>query len=91
MPKPKTQTQAPDLKSKLEKYLKEMNPWESKPIIHTPYIHIELIKLPERRTKRGARPERLALHIKTADAFKGMIIESSVELESLIEDLSYGW
>ena len=62
-----------------------MSAWEKRPIAKNAYITIELIKLPKRETKRGTYPERLAIQVRTNDAFRGLILENSREIEALIE------
>jgi len=71
------------LTSKLEKLLKEMKPWEKKPILKAGKIIIEIVKLPERRTKSRLEPERLVVHIRREDAFRGLFIKELDELEDL--------
>lgn len=77
-----------ELIEKLEKYLDEMKDWERKPVVKSGRIVIEIVKLPEKRTKSDIKPQRLALMIRREDAFRGMIIESPEELEDLAAALS---
>lgn len=72
-----------DLVSKLEELLSTMNNWEKRPVLKSGRIIIELMKLPERKTKSKFEPERLALHIRREDAFRGVIIQSREEYEDL--------
>ncbi len=71
------------LVSKLEKLLGEMKPWEKKPVLKAGRIVIEIVKLPERQTKSRMEPERLVLHIRREDAFRGLFIKELEELEDL--------
>ncbi len=71
------------LLEKLEELLKSMNPWEKKPILKAGRIIIELVKLPERKTKTTIEPERLVIHIRREDAFRGLFIKDPEELEDL--------
>lgn len=72
-----------ELTSKLEKLLGEMKPWEKKPILKAGKIIIEIVKLPERQTKSRIEPERLVVHIRREDAFRGLFIKEMNELEDL--------
>jgi len=77
-----------DLVSKLETLLKSMKDWERKPLVEVGSAIIELVKLPKRQTKRGTEPERLALHLRLKDSFKGVFIESYSELDDIIRALN---
>uniref|UniRef100_A0A7J3ZIL3 Uncharacterized protein n=1 Tax=Fervidicoccus fontis TaxID=683846 RepID=A0A7J3ZIL3_9CREN len=72
-----------DLVSRLEELLSLMNSWEKRPVLKSGKIVIELVKLPERKTKSRYEPERLALHVRREDAFRGVIIQSREEYEDL--------
>ncbi len=73
-----------DLVQRLEELLKQMNPWEKKPVLKAGRIIVELVKLPERRKKSSIEPEKLVLHIRLEDAFRGIFIENVDELEDLV-------
>jgi len=77
-----------DLVSKLETLLRSMKDWERKPLVEVGSAIIELVKLPKRQTKRGTEPERLALHLRLKDSFKGVFIESYSELDDIVRALS---
>ncbi|MET1159608.1 MAG: hypothetical protein ABWW65_01480 [Thermoprotei archaeon] len=72
-----------ELLNKLREMLNSMKDWERKPVLKSGRIVIELVKLPERRSRTGTRPEHLALLIRREDAFRGLIIVSPEELEDL--------
>ena len=77
-----------ELIEKLEKLFDEMKDWERKPIVKSGKIVIELVKLPEKTSRRTVKPSTLALMIRREDAFRGLIIDSDDELEDLIMALS---
>jgi hypothetical protein len=99
IPNPETtpQTQAPtkpqenpkmSLEEKLKKLMESMQDWERKKIVETPNITVELVKLPKRETKKRTIPERLVLHVKRSNSFRGIIIDNMEVLEDLIKVLS---
>ncbi|MCE4612812.1 MAG: hypothetical protein F7C07_03135 [Desulfurococcales archaeon] len=71
------------LEERLRELLASMKDWERKPIISIGSIIVELVKLPKRELKRGLEPEKLAIHVRMKDAFKGVIVENEKELEDL--------
>ncbi len=71
------------LVEKLEELLSQLKPWEKKPVLKAGRIVIEIVKLPERKTKSRLEPERLVLHIRREDAFRGLFIKEAEELEDL--------
>lgn len=77
-----------ELVEKLEKLFNEMKDWEKKPIVKSGRIVVELVKLPEKTSRRSVKPSTLALMIRREDAFRGLLIESHDELEDLITALS---
>ncbi len=77
-----------DLISKLENLRKNMKDWERRPIVEVGKAVIELVKLPRRETKKGTEPERLALHLRLKDSFKGVFIEGYDELDDIIRALN---
>jgi len=58
--------------------------WEKRPILKSGRIVVELLKLPEKRSKSKAEPERLVLHIRREDSFRGLLIQSKEELDDLL-------
>ena len=74
-----------DILNKLEELLNTMNDWERKPLVKVGRVIIELVKLPKRELKRGVEPEKLALHIRLEDSFKGLFIESVEEFDDLLK------
>lgn len=76
------------LVDKLENLLNSMKDWERRPIIEVGRAVIELVKLPKRQTKKGTEPERLALHLRLKDSFKGIFIESYDELDDILRVLN---
>ncbi len=77
-----------DLVSKLEELMSTMKDWERKPIVQVGRAIIELVKLPKRETAKRFEPERLALHIRLSDSFKGVFIVEYDELRDIAEALS---
>jgi hypothetical protein len=77
-----------DLVKKLENLFNEMKDWEKRPIVKSGKIVIELVKLPEKTSRRSIKPSTLALMIRREDAFRGLIINSDDELEDLIMALN---
>ncbi len=71
------------LYEKLVELLNTMSPWEKKPLVKAGRIMVELVKLPERKTRTGVEPERLVIHIRREDAFRGIFIKNPEELEDL--------
>ncbi|MEB3860144.1 MAG: hypothetical protein LRS43_02915 [Desulfurococcales archaeon] len=71
------------LEERLKELLASMKDWERKPIVSIGSIIVELVKLPKRELKRGTEPEKLAIHVRMKDAFKGVIVENEKELEDL--------
>ena len=76
------------LVDKLENLLKSMKDWERRPIIEVGKAVVEIVKLPKRQTKKGTEPERLALHLRLKDSFKGIFVESYDELDDILRALS---
>ena len=76
------------LVDKLENLLKSMRDWERRPIIEVGKAVVEIVKLPKRQTKKGTEPERLALHLRLKDSFKGIFVESYDELDDILRALS---
>ncbi len=76
-----------ELVEKLRKYLEEMKPWEKKPLVEVGRVIVELVKLPERRTKRGVEKEKLAIHLRLKDSFRGVFIEDYDELDDILRAL----
>jgi len=72
---------------KLEELLKNMRDWEKKPLVKVGKAVIELIKLPRRESGKVIEPEKLALHVRLEDAFKGVFITEFAELQDVIEAL----
>lgn len=77
-----------DLVSKLEELMGGMKSWERRPIVQVGKAIIELVKLPKRETAKRSEPERLALHIRLSDSFRGIFITEYEELKDIIEALN---
>jgi hypothetical protein len=77
-----------ELISRIEENLKSMKEWERKPVVEVGSIVIELIKLPARQRKRSVEPEKLALHVRLRDSFRGIFIERFEELDDLMRALA---
>ncbi len=76
------------LLSKIEEIMESMKEWERKPLVQVGNAIVELVKLPKRESKKRMEPERLALHIRLADSFKGIFIAGYDDLKDIIEALS---
>ena len=76
-----------DLTSRLEELMSNMKDWERKPLVQAGKAIIELVKLPKRETAKRFEPERLALHVRLSDSFKGVFIVEYEELRDIIEAL----
>lgn len=68
---------------KLRELEENMKPWEKKPVLKAGKIIVEIVKLPEKKTKSTARPAHLAVLVRKEDAFRGILLESMEELEDL--------
>ena len=77
-----------DLVSKLEELMGSMKDWERRPVVQVGKAIVELVKLPKRETAKRFEPERLALHVRLSDSFKGVFIVEYDELRDIVEALS---
>jgi len=73
---------------KLENLLNTMKEWERKPVIEVGNAVVEIVKLPRKETKKGVEPERLSIHLRLKDSFRGIFIESFEELDDIVKALS---
>ncbi len=87
-PQPQKVESFEELVKKLEDLLNTMKDWERRPLVEVGHAVVELVKLPKRQTKRGTEPERLALHLRLRDSFKGVFIESFAELDDILRALN---
>jgi len=76
------------LAEKLEKLLSSMKDWERKPVIQVGRAVVEIVKLPKRETSKRMEPERLALHVRFEDSFKGIFVIEYEEFKDLIDALT---
>ncbi|RLG87248.1 MAG: hypothetical protein DRO15_05165 [Thermoprotei archaeon] len=76
-----------ELLKKLEELANTMKDWERKPLVKVGRAIVELIKLPKRETSKRLEPERLALHIRLEDSFKGIFVVESGEFQDIVEAL----
>lgn len=76
---------AAGLVSRLSQLLSSMKDWERRPLLKAGSVVVEVVKLPRRETKRGVEPERLVIHIRREDSFRGIIIDGLREFEDLLE------
>ncbi len=70
--------------AKLSDLLVTMKDWERRPLVKVGRVVIELVKLPRRESRKGIVPEKLVIHMRLEDSFKGIFIEESSELEDLL-------
>ncbi len=68
---------------KLRELEENMKPWEKRPLLKAGSIIVEIVKLPEKKTRSSIRPSRLAVLVRKEDAFRGIMLESLEELEDL--------
>jgi len=78
------------VRGKLSKLLARMRPWEKRPLVRAGRAVVELVKIPARERRGRAVPERLALHVRLDNAFKGIFIDDSLTLEDLLIALQHG-
>jgi len=76
-----------ELMKKLEELVNTMKDWERKPLVKVGKAIVELVKLPKRETSKRSEPERLALHIRLEDSFKGVFIVETSEFQDIVEAL----
>jgi len=76
------------LEEKIEKLLESMKEWERKPVVQVGKAIVEIVKLPKRETSKRIEPERLALHLRLTDSFRGIFISEESELRDIIEVLN---
>jgi hypothetical protein len=76
------------LEEKLKMLASQMGDWERRKIVDTGVVTVELVKLPKRESKKRIAPERLALHLKRSDSFKGIIIDDVETIDHIIKALT---
>lgn len=76
------------LESRLENLLNSMRDWERRPVVQVGRAIVEIVKLPKRETSKRVEPERLALHIRFVDSFRGIFISEENEFRDVVEVLS---
>jgi hypothetical protein len=86
--KPQSNVNNLSLEEKLRLLLQQMRDWERKKLIDTGVITVELVKLPKRESKKRIAPERLALHLKLSNSFKGIIIDDIETIDHIIKALT---
>jgi hypothetical protein len=84
----KPQNNSLSLEEKLKVLMEQMGDWERRKIVDTGVITVELVKLPKRESKKRIAPERLALHLKRSDSFKGIIIDDIETIDHIIKALT---
>ncbi|HDN75997.1 MAG TPA: hypothetical protein ENG05_02585 [Acidilobales archaeon] len=82
-----TEVKEETLIERLEKLLESMKDWERKPVIQVGKAVVEIVKLPRRETSKRVEPERLALHLRLEDSFKGIFIIDYEEFKDLQDAL----
>ena len=71
------------LEEKLQELLSSLRDWERRSIAKVGSIVVELVKLPKRESRKMVEPERLVLHIRLENSFRGVFIRDARELEDL--------
>lgn len=79
--------EAEELEKKLEELMNTMKDWERRPIVKVGRAIVELVKLPRRESSKKVEPERLAIHVRLEDSFRGIFIVESSDLQDIIEAL----
>ena len=72
-----------DLEDKLKKLLSSLKDWERKSVAKVGGVVVELVKMPKRESRKAMEPERLVLHIRLENSFRGIFIRDSRDLEDL--------
>jgi len=80
--------QAESLEERVEKLLESMKEWERRPVVQVGKAIVELVKLPKREMSRRVEPEKLALHTRLTDSFRGIFVVEEAELRDLLEVLN---
>ncbi len=76
-----------EITGRLSDLLSSMRDWERRPLVKVGRVVVELVKLPRRETRKRVVPEKLALHVRLEDSFKGVFLEESSELEDMLAAL----
>ncbi|RLE53234.1 MAG: hypothetical protein DRJ33_01575 [Candidatus Methanomethylicota archaeon] len=74
---------------KLSSLMAEMKDWERRPIVKVGSVIVELVKMPKRESKKGVRGERLSLHVRAEDSFRGVFLDDYTMYQDLVNALSY--
>ena len=65
-----------------------MKDWERKPIIQVGNVIVEVVKLPKKGGRKRVEPEKLSLHVRMADSFRGVLVANRDDLRDLVDALS---
>lgn len=65
-----------------------MKDWERKPIIQVGNVIVEVDKLPKKEGRKRVEPEKLSLHVRMADSFRGVLVANRDDLRDLVDALS---
>jgi hypothetical protein len=74
--------------NRIEDLMDAMKDWERKPIIQVGNVIVEVVKLPKRERRKRVEPEKLSLHIRMADSFRGVLVANHDDLRDLVDALS---
>jgi len=74
---------------KLSSLMSEMKDWERRPIVKVGSVIVELVKMPKRESKKGVRGERLSLHVRAEDSFRGVFLDDYTMYQDLLNALNY--
>ncbi|GEM_PF-742520 len=77
-----------DLLSRVEDLMEAMKDWERRPVVQVGNVIVEIIKLPKKEGRKRVEPEKLSLHVRMADSFKGVLVASRDDLRDLVDALS---
>lgn len=80
---------AENIVERLSKLMSEMKDWERKPIVKVGNVIVELVKMPKRESKKGVRGERLSLHVRAEDSFRGVFIDDYAMYQDLLNALNF--
>jgi hypothetical protein len=76
------------ISNKIENLMDAMKDWERKPIIQVGNVIVEVVKLPKKEGRKRVEPEKLSLHVRMADSFRGVLVASHDDLRDLVDALS---
>jgi len=77
-----------DVLNRIENLMETMKDWERRSIVQVGNVIVEVVKLPKKESRKRVEPERLSLHVRMADSFRGVLVVSRDDLRDLVDALS---